>query len=65
MVDFSLKTIRYFAEQVLRKRPYIRAEWCQQVLAAPIRRIIQADNRVRFWGGSLFQAKLDHAICEL
>jgi hypothetical protein len=45
-----LKTTRYFVEQVLRKRPYIKAEWCQQVLAAPVRRIVQTDDRVRFWG---------------
>ena len=31
-----MKTTRYFEEQVLRKRPYLRREWCEQVLAAPI-----------------------------
>jgi hypothetical protein len=45
-----LKTTRYFDEQVLRKRPYIQREWCQQVLAAPIRREVQMDGRIRFWG---------------
>ena len=45
-----MKTTRYFDEQVLRKRPYIQREWCLQVLAAPIRREIQSDGRVRFWG---------------
>jgi hypothetical protein len=45
-----LKTTRYFEEQVLRKRPYIRREWCGQVLAAPIRREVQGDGRIRFWG---------------
>jgi len=45
-----LKTTRYFDEQVLRKRPYIRREWCHQVLAAPVRREVQSDGRVRFWG---------------
>jgi hypothetical protein len=29
-----LKTTRYFEEQVLRKRPYLRREWCREVLAA-------------------------------
>ena len=33
-----MKTTRYFEEQVLRKRPYIKREWCGEVLAAPIRR---------------------------
>jgi hypothetical protein len=45
-----LKTTRYFDEQVLRKRPYIQREWCRQVLAAPVRREVQLDGRVRFWG---------------
>jgi len=45
-----LKTTRYFDEQVLRKRPYILPEWCRQVLAAPIRREVQTDGRIRFWG---------------
>jgi hypothetical protein len=45
-----VKTTRYFEEQVLRKRPYIELEWCRQVLAAPSRREIQADGRMRHWG---------------
>src|SRR5262245_23131112 len=45
-----LKTTRYFEEQVLRKRPYIQREWCREVLAAPIRRDVQMDGRVRLWG---------------
>lgn len=44
-----MKTTRYFEEQVLRKRPYIRREWCRDVLAAPIRREVQTDGRIRFW----------------
>ena len=35
---------------MLRKRPYIDREWCQQVLASPIRREVQTDGRIRFWG---------------
>jgi hypothetical protein len=45
-----LETTRYFEEQVLRKRPYLRREWCEQVLAAPLRRHVQPDGRIRFWG---------------
>jgi hypothetical protein len=45
-----LKTTRYFEEQVLRKRPYIRREWCQRVLDAPLRREVQSNGRIRFWG---------------
>jgi hypothetical protein len=45
-----LKTTRYFEEQVLRKRPYLRLEWCEQVLAAPLWRERQPDGRIRHWG---------------
>jgi hypothetical protein len=44
-----MKTARYFEEQVLRKRPYIRREWCERALARPLRREAQADGRVRHW----------------
>jgi hypothetical protein len=48
--EYLLKSTRYFEEQVLRKRPYIRREWCLDVLAAPLRREVQNDGRIRFWG---------------
>ena len=45
-----MRTTSYFEEQVLRKRPYIRREWCAAVLTNPLRREAQADGRVRYWG---------------
>ena len=45
-----MKTTRYFEEQVLRKRPYIRREWCEKVLRQPVKKQSQPDGRVRFWG---------------
>ena len=45
-----MKTTRYFEEQVLRKRPYIRREWCAQIVQYPIKREVQADGRIRHWG---------------
>jgi hypothetical protein len=45
-----VKATRYFVEQVLRKRPYIRPELCAAVLAAPLRRVVQLDGRIRWWG---------------
>ncbi len=45
-----MKTTRYFEEQVLRKRPYIQREWCQRVVAGPLRREVQSDGRIRYWG---------------
>jgi len=44
-----MKTTRYFEEQVLRKRPYIRREWCEQALRQPARREVQQGGRVRYW----------------
>ena len=43
-------TTRYFEEQVLRKRPYLRREWIETILAAPLRREAQDDGRLRVWG---------------
>ncbi len=45
-----VKTTRYFEEQVLRKRPYLRREWCERIVAHPLKREMQADGRIRFWG---------------
>jgi hypothetical protein len=45
-----MKTTRYFEEQVLRKRPYLKRVWCTDVLAAPLHQEIQDDGRVRYWG---------------
>lgn len=44
-----MKTTRYFEEQVLRKRPYIQREWCERVLANPLKKETQPDGRIRFW----------------
>jgi hypothetical protein len=44
-----MKTARYFREQVLRKRPYLRTEWCERILGRPLVRTVQADGRIRFW----------------
>jgi hypothetical protein len=44
-----MKTTRYFDEQVLRKRPYIKLEWCEAAISAPARRERQPDGRFRYW----------------
>lgn len=44
-----MKTTRYFEEQVLRKRPYIKREWCDAAIRAPQKREPQPDGRVRYW----------------
>jgi len=44
-----MKTTRYFEEQVLRKRPYIRREWCENALQTAVHREAQTDGRIRIW----------------
>ena len=39
----------YFEHDVLRKRPYLRREWCIWVIQHAVREEPQEDNRVRFW----------------
>ena len=34
---------------MLRKRPYIRREWCEEALRRPLRRELQPDGRTRLW----------------
>mgnify|MGYP006289301905 CR=1 FL=1 len=39
-----------FENEVLRKRPYIKKEWCIRVIEDPLRVEPQEQNRYRFWG---------------
>ena len=41
---------QYFLNEVLRKRPYLKKEWCIRVLERPVRVGKQEMNRYRFWG---------------
>ena len=38
-----------FEREVLRKRPYLKKEWCFRVLEKPFRAEPQEGNRFRFW----------------
>ena len=40
----------YFENEVLRKRPYLKKEWCTRVCDAPLKAERQEHNRFRFWG---------------
>jgi hypothetical protein len=45
-----VKTTRYFEEQVLPKRPYLKREWCEQALTNFVYRELQPeDERIRYW----------------
>lgn len=43
------KFTSYFENEVLRKRPYLRKEWCISVLEHAIHSEPQEKNRYRFW----------------
>jgi hypothetical protein len=40
----------YFEREVLRKRSYLKKEWCIRVVEAPLKTESQENNRYRFWG---------------
>lgn len=46
----SYKFTEYFENEVLRKRSYLKKEWCTRVLDSPLRSEPQEGNRHRFWG---------------
>jgi hypothetical protein len=48
MLSYSFTA--YFDNEVLRKRPYLKKEWCTWIIEHPVRVEVQPDNRVRFWG---------------
>ena len=44
------KFTEYFENEVIRKRPYLKKEWCIQVIENPIKVEPQEHNRFRFLG---------------
>lgn len=44
------KPTRYFENEVLRKRPYLKKEWCIKVIKNPIKVKLQENKRYRFFG---------------
>jgi len=45
----SVKTTAYFEEQVLRKRPYLKQEWCLMTINNPVKKETQDNGRIRHW----------------
>jgi hypothetical protein len=45
-----VETTLYFREQVLRKRAYLKLEWCISIIQNPVQQEVQSDGRIRFWG---------------
>jgi len=44
------KFTKYFENEVLRKRPYIKKEWCIKIIENPLKMEEQDGNRFRYWG---------------
>lgn len=44
------KYTKYFENEVLRKRPYIKKEWCIKIIENPLKMEVQDGNRFRYWG---------------
>jgi hypothetical protein len=40
----------YFEKEVLRKRPYLKKEWCVRVIEKLLKAEPQEHKRFRFWG---------------
>jgi len=45
-----MKVTRYFAEEVMAKRPYLQMKWIEHIIKNPIRIDTQQDGRLRYWG---------------
>ena len=43
-------TTYHFRVDVMPSRPYLRLEWCIAVIENPLRREVQDDGRIQFWG---------------
>lgn len=50
MADDEFAFTDYFEKEVLRKRPYLKREWCVRVCKNPLAVEPQEHNRFRFWG---------------
>ena len=44
------KYTEYFEKEVLRKRPYLKKDWCENIVNNPMHMERQENNRWRFWG---------------
>lgn len=57
-----MKTTAYFENAVLAKRPYLNRVMCASVISNYIRREVQPDGRLRFWGEVILPTEDFHRI---
>ena len=41
---------KYFLQNVLPKRPFLKVAWCEKIVASPLATETQPDGRIRYWG---------------
>ena len=46
----DIKSTAYFRNEVLRKRSYIKIDWCTKIVDNPVKTEKQPDGRIRHWG---------------
>jgi hypothetical protein len=61
----AYKFTDYFENEVLRKRPYLKKEWCIQVLENPIRSEPQEKNRFRLGSHHVHETGRPHQVTGL
>jgi hypothetical protein len=44
-----MKATHYFETSVMARRPYLKVEWIEHVLANPVRTQVQGNGRIRRW----------------
>lgn len=44
-----MKTTNYFKEFASQKHPEVQRDWIEQVLADPVKREVQANDRISYW----------------
>ncbi len=44
-----MKTTNYFDVSVMKRRPYLKTDWIEYVLANPVRTEMQTNGRIRYW----------------
>ncbi len=59
-----MKTTEYFQTSVLSRRPDLKTEWIESVLANPIRKLAQSNGRIRHWGWIAERGKYLRVVTE-
>lgn len=50
LLVYIVKTTQYFINSVIVRRTYLTIELCEKVIENAIKKEIQTDGRIRYWG---------------